>query len=472
MALGRRETERQDAFWVAAGDLPRSEGHVFYRKLNRLLGDAGFDEFVETLCEPYYHETQGRPGIPAGVYFRMLLVGYFEGIGSQRGIAWRCGDSLSLREFLGIPLTEETPDHSSLTRIRNRLPLEVHAAVFQFVLQMAEEKGLLKAKTIAVDATTLEANAAMKSIVRRDTGEDWNEYIKRLMQESGEIEEGDEPTVEEIVRFDRKRKDKKVSNREWQSETDPDSRITKMKDRRTHLAYKAEHAIDLATGVILAAPVYHADESDTNTIGATVSEAQNNLIAAESDGEIKEVVADKGYYKNETLAELEFTEGLRTYVAEPKLGQRNWKDKPEEERQAVTNNRRRIRGDRGRRLQRLRSEKVERSFAHVCETGGARRSWLWGIDKVRKRHLMAAMAHNLGVIMRGLFGIGTARALQAAGDLADNLYFALIAILRLLTPLITRTGSNIALYPIPTRPAPKIRLSRLRSTKPTCSTGC
>lgn len=472
MALGRRKTERQDAFWVAAGDLPRSEGHVFYRKLNRLLGEAGFDEFVETLCEPHYHKSQGRPGIPAGIYFRMLLVGYFEGIGSQRGIAWRCGDSLSLREFLGIPLTEETPDHSSLTRIRNRLPLEVHAAVFQFVLQMAEEKGLLKAKTIAVDATTLEANAAMKSIVRRDTGEDWNEYIKRLMQESGEIEEGDEPIVEEIVRFDRKRKDKKVSNREWQSETDPDSRITKMKDSRTHLAYKAEHAIDLDTGVILAAPVYHADESDTSTIGPTISEAQKNLLAAESEGEIEEVVADKGYYKNETLGELEFTEGLRTYVAEPKLGQRNWKDKPEEQRQAVTNNRRRIRGDRGRRLQRQRSEKVERSFAHVCETGGARRSWLWGIDKVRKRHLMAAMAHNLGVIMRGLFGIGTARALQAAGDLADGLYFALIAILRLLGPPTAPAGSKLAPHPISTRPARKIRLGRLRPINPTCSTGC
>ena len=180
MALGRRKAERQDAFWVAAGDLPRSEGHVFFRKLNGLLKEAGFDEFVETLCRPYYHDTQGRPGIPVGIYFRMLLVGYFEGIGSQRGIAWRCRDSLSIREFLGIPLTEDTPDHSSLTRIRNRLPLEVHASVFQFVLRMAEEKGFLKGKTIAVDATTLEANAAMKSIVRRDTGEDWNEYIKRL----------------------------------------------------------------------------------------------------------------------------------------------------------------------------------------------------------------------------------------------------------------------------------------------------
>jgi len=447
MALGRRKKERQQDFWVATAELPRSEGHVFYRKLNALLREAGFDEYVETLCEPYYHNTMGRPGIPPGTYFRMLLVGYFEGIGSQRGIAWRCSDSLSLREFLGIGFTEETPDHSSLTRVRDRLPLEVHRAVFQFVLQVADTKGLLKGKTVAVDATTLEANAAMKSIVRRDTGEDWQEYIKRLMQEAGEIEEGDEPSAEEIARFDRKRKDKKVSNQEWQSTTDPDSRITKMKDGRTHLAYKAEHTVDLDTELILAAEVYHANEADTDTIGPSVSAAQDNVIAAESDANIQEAVADKGYYKNETLSELEFTEGLRTYVAEPKFkDRRNWKNKPKEQRQAVSNNRRRTKGNRGRALQRKRSEKVERSFAHVCETGGSRRTWLRDIDKVRKRYLMSAMTRNLGLVMRSLFGFGTARSLQAEGDLAEGLYLTLIDILdatkRLLVLSSSQLGTN------------------------------
>ncbi len=452
MALGRHKKERQRDFWVATAQLPRSEGHVFYRKLNELLRDAGFDPFVETLCEPYYHATQGRPGIPPGVYFRMLVVGYFEGIGSQRGIAWRCADSLSLREFLGLSLTEDTPDHSSLTQVRDRLPLEVHAAVFQFVLQVAEAKGLLKqGKTIAVDATTLEANAAMKSIVRRDTGEDWKAYIKRLMQEAGEIEQseeptgeieqGEEPTGEEIARFDRKRKDKKVSNREWRSETDPDSRITKMKDGRTHLAYKAEHAVDLESELILAAPIYHANEADSDTIGPTISEAQDHLIAADSKADIKEAVADKGYYKNETLGELEFTDEVRTYVAEPKQNhRRNWRDKPEEHRQAVANNRRRIRGKRGRALQRQRSEKVERSFAHVCETGGSRRTWLSGIEKVRKRYLMSAMAHNLGTIMRHLFGMGTARSQQAEGDLPIAPYLTLLNVVGLLPR--TRTLRN------------------------------
>jgi len=441
MALGRRKNDRQPDFWVATEHLPRSEGHVFYRKLNELLAEADFDAFVESLSEEHYHDRMGRPGIPPGTYFRMLLVGYFEGIGSQRGIAWRCADSLSLREFLGVPLGEDTPDHSSLTRVRDRLPLAVHTAVFQFVLEVADDKGLLKGKTVAVDATTLEANAAMKSIVRRDTGEDWQEYVKRLMLEAGEIEEGDDPSAEEIARFDRKRKDKKVSNQDWQSETDPASRITKMKDGRTHLAYKAEHAIDLDTELILAAEVYHADQGDADTIGPSISAAQDNLIQADSDANIEESVADKGYHKNETLADLEFTEGLRTYIAEPKqTHRRNWKNKPAEQRQVVANNRRRTKGNRGRALQRKRSERVERSFAHVCETGGSRRTWLCGIEKVRKRYLMSAVARNLGLVMRSLFGFGTARSAQAEGDLADALHFTCLTIQRALSRLLAATN--------------------------------
>ena len=455
MALGRRKQERQEDFWIPVNELPRSEGHVFYRRLNQLLREAGFDQHVESLCQAYYHACVGRPGIPPGVYFRMLLVGYFEGLSSQRGIAWRCADSLSLREFLGVPLLQDTPDHSSLTRTRDRLPDAVHAAVFQFVLRVADEKGLLKGKTVGVDATTLEADAAMKSIVRRDTGEDWQEYVRRLMQEAGQIEPGEEPSAEEIARFDRQRKDKKVSNEEWQSETDPDSRITKMKDGRTHLAYKAEHVVDLDTELILAAEVYHANAADVDTIGPTISQAQDNLLRAESDAQIKEAVADKGYAGNETLAELEFTEGLRTYVVEPKRAhRRNWKNKPPEERRAVTNNRRRARGQRGRALQRERSEKVERSFAHVCETGGSRRTWLRGIEKVRKRYLISAMARNLGLIMRALFGIGTARSLQGEGGLADALYLALFNALSALTrlPMSTRPCTHqksVADDPIP-----------------------
>ena len=359
-------------------------------------------------------------------------------------LAWRCADSLSLREFLGVPLSEDTPDHSSLTRTRDRLPLAVHAAVFQFVLRVADAKGLLKGKTVGVDATTLEADAAMKSIVRRDTGEDWQQYVRRLMQEAGQIEEGQQPTAEELARFDRKRKDKKVSNQEWASKTDPDSRITKMKDGRTHLAYKAEHVVDLDTELILAAEVYHADQADVDTIGPSLSQAQDNLIQVESDAEIEEAVADKGYSANETLAELEFTEGWRTYIVEPKHAhRRNWKNKPDEERRAVTNNRRRVRGQRGRALQRRRSEKVERSFAHVCETGGGRRTWLHGLEKVKKRYLTLAMARNLGLVMRALFGIGTARSLQGEGGLVDGLYSSLFTVLTIIKRLLVGTNQTI-----------------------------
>ncbi len=420
MALGKRREEQQE-MWVATTNLPKSVGHIFYRKLNRLLAEADFDHTAERMCEPYYHSHLGRPSIPPGVYFRMLLIGYYEGIGSQRGIAWRCSDSLSLREFLGVPLTEETPDHSSLTRVRDRLPLEVHTAVFQWVLGLAADKGLLPGKTAAVDATTLEADAALKSIVRRDTGEDWKEYLRRLLKEQQGVEN---PTDEELRRFDKQRKDKRVSNEEWMSKTDPDSRITKMKDSRTHLAYKAEHVVDLDTELVLAASIRHADDGDADTMVDSVMEAQMNLREAAIEVEIQEAVADKGYHATDTI-ELAESLGVRTYIPERKIkGKRKWRDVPAEKRRAVLNNRRRVRGARSKRLQRLRSELVERSFAHVCDTGGARRSWLHGIEKVQKRYLLAAVARNIGLVMRKLFGIGTPRGLQAEGGLAAIVLFA------------------------------------------------
>lgn len=431
MALGKRKCEQQDELFIMADRMPRSPGHVFYRKVNRLLADGGFDRWVEDLCEPFYAEDQGRPGIPPGVYFRMLLVGYFEGIGSQRGIAWRCADSLSLREFLGIPLGEDSPDHSSLSVIRNRLPLEVHREVFVWFLRLAREKKLVQGKTVAVDSTTLEANAAMKSIIRRDTGEDWNEYLTRLMQQEGVIEEGETPSDDELRRFDKQRKNKTVSNEEWVSETDPDARIARMKDGTTHLAYKAEHVVDLESDVILAAEVYHADQGDTQTLEDSVNHAQTNQREAGSEAQIVDVAADKGYHGAETLAEIRQHTPYRTYVPEPERKHDcRWTDKPPEQKEAVYANRRRTRGERGKRLQRLRSELAERSFAHVCETGGARRTWLRTIEKVQKRYLLAAAAHNLGRIMRELFGMGTPRGLVGFVDLALASHLSNLAHLR------------------------------------------
>jgi len=407
MALGRRKRQRQSELWVPTAELPRAAGHPFYEKLNRLLAEARFDEFVEELCQPYYAERLGRPGIPPGVYFRMLLVGYFEGLDSQRGIAWRCADSNSLKTFLGYSLTEATPEHSSLTRVRQRLPESVHEQVFAFVLSLAQSKKLLKGKTVGVDATLLEANAAMKSIVRRDTGDDYKQYLRRLAEEEGINDAGDD----ELRKFDQRRK-KRVSNKDWRSPSDPDARIMKLKDGRTHLAYKAEHAVDLDSGLLLAATIHAGDRSDGDSLVDTLIAAQVNLIWAGSSAELREVALDKGYHANAALAQCEAW-GIRTYAAEKNEAyRRRWTDKPAAYKRSFCNNRRRVRGRRGKKLQKLRSEYCERSFAHVCETGGARRSWLRGLVAVGKRYLIQAAGYNLGVLMRQLFGVGTPRSLQ------------------------------------------------------------
>jgi transposase len=418
MGMGKRKPV-QESLFVTYDHLPRSAGHPFYEKLNCLLEEAGFDRWLEERCKSYYaeEEKRGQPSIPPGVYFRMLLVGYFEGIDSQRGIAWRCADSLSLREFLGIALGYKTPDHSTLTNTRKRLPQEVFAEVFQFVLQIAVVKDLVSGKTVGVDSTMLEANAAMKSIVRRDSGEDWKAYVTRLMREEGAIEPDHEPNDEEVRRYDKQRKNKKVSNEEWVSKIDPDSRISQMKDGRTHLAYKAEHVVDLKSDLVLAAEITPADQGDTQTMTDSVLQAQLNLQEAGSSQEIEEVAADKGYHGAGTLELCEALE-LRTYIPEPKRKyEARWTDKSPQLQHAVYENRRRVRRAKSKKLQRRRSEVCERTFAHICDSGGMRRSWLRDFVNVAKRYLIAAAAHNLGRVLRKLFGIGKPKALQGEGGL-------------------------------------------------------
>lgn len=425
MALGRRGKVNRPLF-IASDELPRSAGHPFYRALNRLLEEAGFDRKVEEMCAPYYARVQGRPSIAPGVYFRMVLVGYFEGIDSQRGIAWRCSDSLALREFLGVGITGKSPDHSSLTVIRQRLTSEVHESVFALVLGIARDKKLLDGKTLGVDATLLEANAAMKSIVRRDTGEDWKAYLRRLAAAEG-IEN---PSDEDLRRFDKRRGGKKASNDEWVSRTDPASRIMKMKDGRTHLSYKAEHAVDLKSELIVAATIREGNRSDTASLPETLAEAQVMLAAIGHEETVKEVVADKGYHSGEALATCAAAE-LRTYVPTPRRSKRRrWTDKPLAVKKAVLSNDRRGTSALAKRLQRQRSEKVERSFAHVCETGGARRTWLRGLADVTKRYLITVAAHNLGRILFRLFGVGTPRSLQGGLEGLRTLLAAASGLLR------------------------------------------
>jgi transposase len=324
MAMGtRRRRAKQTSMWVAATDLPRSAAHPFYTRLNQILDTHEFDGYVEEICRPFYADD-GRPGLPPGRYFRLLLIGYFEGLDAERAIAWRAADSFALREFLGLVLPEAPPDHSTISRTRRLIDLETHQAVFTWMLQRLADAGLVKGKTVGIDATTLEANAALRSVVRRDTGENYHDFLTKLAQASGI----DTPTRADLARIDRKRK-KKGSNDDWTHPHDPDAKVTKMKDGRTHLAHKAEHAVDLETGAIVGVTVQDADDGDTETSIETLIEAAEQIETVCPDGDgLREVVGDKGYHSNQALVDLEAV-GVRSYISEPDRGRRNWKNKPE-----------------------------------------------------------------------------------------------------------------------------------------------
>jgi transposase len=410
MALGR-QGERQADLMLSWAELPRSPGHAFYDRLQAILVGAGFDGFAETQCAPYYASKRGRPSIPPGRYFRMHLVGYFEGIDSERGLEWRCSDSLSSREFLRLGTTEPVPDHSWLSKTRGRLPLEVHEAVFAWVLARLAEHGLIKGDRIGVDASTVEANAALRAVVRRDTGEGYREMLGRLAEESGIAT----PTAEDLIRLDRKRKGKRLSNAEWASPTDPEARIAKLKDGRTHLAYKPEHAVDPDTGAIVAAEVHPADQGDTATLPGTLKAAEANLAAvgaAPTPEDPAELVADKGYHSRDGLKGPE-DGAWRSRIAEKKVAGVNRWHGDDEARRAVYNNRARLRSGVAREAFRLRAELVERSFALTLDRGGMRRARLRGGENLKKRYLVHVAGYNLGLVMRLLVGAGTPREFVA-----------------------------------------------------------
>jgi transposase len=418
MAMGtRKQREKQEDIWIAHTELASAPGHPFYQRLNELLEGERFDEFVEGRCAKFYAAKYGRPSLTPGIYFRSLLIGYFEGLDGERGIAWRLADSLALRRFVGIALNEYTPDHSTISRTRRLIDLDTHREVFGWVLGVLADRGLLQGKRVAIDATTLEANAAMRSIVRRDTRENYEEFLRGLAKASG-IET---PTREQLARLDRKRK-KRTSNKEWKSPSDGDARIAKMKDGRTHLAHKAEHAVDLDTGAVVAVTLQGADQGDTTTLDETLSEAGMavaELVGREAElrpdeppkvnlNGIEEVVADKGYHSG-AVAKRVKSYGVRSYISEKKQkGRRHWAGKAEQQ-QAVYQNRQRVRGEYGKSLLRRRGELVERSFAHCYETGGMRRTHLRGHQNILKRQLIHVGAFNLSLILRQLMGAGTPR---------------------------------------------------------------
>jgi transposase len=465
MSMGTRETE-QSPLWIAASDLPASPGHPFYARLNAVLDAHGFDRFAEDQCREFYAKVMGRPGLPPGQYFRLLLVGYFEGIDAERGIAWRAADSLAVRSFVRLALHEAAPDHSTISRTRRLIAVETHRAVFTWVQQRLVEVGLLKGKTVAIDATTLEANAAMRSIVRRDTEETYQEFLTRLAKASG-IET---PTREDLARLDRKRK-KKTSNKDWKHPHDPDAKVAKMKDGRTHMAHKAEHAVDLETGAIVAVTLQGADEGDTTTIVETAIAAADQIEEAQADvnepQRLEEIIADKGYHSNETMVDLDAV-GIRSYVAEPARGRRDWSEEPDAQ-ASVYGNRRRIRGPRGRRLMRRRGEMIERSFAHLYDTGSMRRTHLRGHTNILKRLLIHAGAFNLGLVMRQLIGLGTPRGLQGRlTGVVVTLWVYLSAPGRWLATISTRHRLSAALRGIASRTTLVVN----SSAAATFTTGC
>ena len=404
----RRETGAQGDLVVTWAEMPHSPGHAFYDRLQTLLKEAGFDTFVEDICKPYYAPRMGAPSLPPGRYFRMHMVGYFEGIDSERGIVWRCSDSYSLRDFLRLGTRDKVADHSWLSKTRSRLPHEVHEQVFGWILNLVGEHDLVKGERIGVDGSTMEANAALRSIVGRDSGETYGEMLRQKARESGV----ETPTIEDLVRLDRKRKGKKLSNEDWVSPSDGAAKIARMKDGRTHLAYKPEHAVDLDTGVIVAAPIHPADEGDPTTLPDTLEAAARNLADVGFAPTAEEpciLVGDKGYHSREGLKRLDG--GVwKTRIAEPKpaRGYLRWHG-DEAARDAVYANRARLKSGVGRDAMRRRGEMVERSFAHVLDRGGMRRAWLRGRENVHKRYLIHVAGFNLSILMRALFGKGTPR---------------------------------------------------------------
>jgi transposase len=477
--MGTHRRRRSEPMWIPAAALAQPAAHPFYSRLNQVLDEAGFDDFVEQRCAGFYKKVIGRPSLAPGIYFRSLFIGYFEGIDSERGIAWRAADSLALRSFLRIPLDEHTPDHTTISRTRRLIDLKTHQDVFKWVLRVIAEQGLLKGKTIGIDATTLEANAALRSIVRRDTGETYQEFLTRLAKESG-IET---PTREQLAKFDRKRP-KKGSNEDWRHPHDPDSRITKMKDGRTHLAHKAEHAVDLETGAVVAVTVTPADHGDTTTMTETLAQAGEHIaevaceVNSEERGEMVDsdgpanLVGDKGYHSNDALVGLKQCE-VRSYISEPDRGRRNWNGKAEA-RDAVYGNRRRIRGEHGKALMRRRGEMVERSFAHAYETGGMRRVYLRGSENISKRVQIHVGAFNLGLVMRKMIGRGTPRGAQGRPAEVMHLIAQLTLWLNLLktllqSPMGVTWGSSVTPFRC-RRSFPKFRQHFFR--KLPSATGC
>jgi transposase len=401
MAMGRSGGVQGElmATWA---EMPRSPGHAFYGRLQAFLREADFDGFVEEVCKPFYAAKMGAPSLPPGRYFRMHMIGYFEGIDSERGLAWRCADSYSLRDFLRLSNREKAPDHSWLSRTRSRLPHEAHEKVFGWVLRLVAERGLVKGERLGVDGSTMEANAALRTIVRRDNGESYRAMLTRMAQESGV----ETPTAEDLARFDRKRKGKKLSNADWKSADRPRRQDHQDEGRNDASGLQARARGRSRHGRRRG----RADPSGRRRRhDDAVCDPRSRRAQSRRGREPCALATDKGYHSRGQLKALDG--GVwKTRIAEPEpaKGYLRWHG-DEAAQRAVYANRARLKSGIGRETMRRRGEMVERSFAHVLDRGGMRRAWLRGRENVHKRYLIHVAGFNLGVLMRALHGQGTPR---------------------------------------------------------------
>lgn len=411
----RQDSDRQGSLWIANSEIPRSAASTYYKKLNAALEEVGFSEQIRAACRPYYkwEDSRGRKGIDPVVYFKMLMVGFFENIGSERGIAARCGDSISIRDFLHYDLTERTPNHSSLTRVRQRLEQEVFDKAFSLLLGALVTKGLLKGKKLGIDTSVIEANASMRTIVHRQTGENYRQYVERLAAEAGE----DCKDEDSLRRFDRKRKNKKVSNTEWHNPHDKDAKIGPTKQGKIKMIHKVEHVVDMQTGAIVAVDTLDGDQSDSQELADHIFGAQDRVdealgrCADEDSGQVDTMVADRGYFSVDELGRLQQA-GIRTVVEEPAVN-RNMDKLDSVRKRTIRNARRSATSKYGRRLKRRRGELLERSFTHAYDNAGLRRATLRGLHNLRKRHTVVAMCCNISLLMRAIIGVGTPKQVLA-----------------------------------------------------------
>jgi transposase len=405
---------KQSEFWVEAGRLPAATPGSFYQKVNATLEAMGFAREVWKICAPAYAEASrgGRPGIDPVVYLKMLMIGFFEDLPSERAMASRCADSLSVRGFLGYDLAEATPDHSSLSVIRQRLSLEQLEAIHVILLQALRRHGLLQGKRLGIDSSVIEANASLRALEHRNTEEGYWDYVKRLAAAAG-VEANDPAAVR---RFDKRREGRKTSNTEWVNPHDPAAKVGRTKDGATDMIYKPEHVNDLDSGAIITAQVLPGDLADSQAMAERLLGAVGVLqtvapeVAAESLAQ--EVAADEGYFSTEQVGILQDC-AVRTVIVDPHRRRRR-AQAAKEVRATLTKARRAVESKSGKALLRRRGEYLERSFCHVLDHGGMRRATLRGCENLSKRHLAAALTHNLSLLLRKLFGIGTPKQFLAA----------------------------------------------------------